>query len=1440
MNMKAESMMKHHEKEKEKQYWLHKFQNFDTPSEIPKDYPLGKFAQRSMDQSSLELSEEVSSSIIKISGGSEYALFMIASTGVKYILHRYSGNQSVTIGMPVFKQNTDKDLLINHMLPLKTEVENSDTFVDWIQRVKKELEGAVEHQNYPIHHFVQSLGLEHDPYEFPLFKVAVMLKGLHDETYIEEEPLPIIVVFEQAGNTIRISVKFNEHVYEANTIQRFLTHLENYFTEIARNRNVLLSEIDILSDDERNAVIYQFNDTGKPYFKEQTLHGLFEQQAAARPNNIALIEGDRSITYQELNERSNQAARMLRDHGVRRGVHVALLMDRSIEMIIGLFGILKAGAAYVPIEPDLPNTRIQQIFNQIQVEHVVTNVHHYTVVKRWKAAIPSLQHFFCMDGADYSENGLDHKDDFVWTQKDRDRYSKETLLDMHHSSDTAYVIFTSGSTGIPKGVTVSHQSVVNLIQWVNETYEISESDRILFIASISFDLSVYDIFGILGAGGSVRIARLEELLNPESILHILRTESITFWDSAPAAMQQLVPLMNLLGEECSDSKLRLVFFSGDWIPLTLPDNIRRLFPNARIIGLGGATEASIWSNYFEIEQIDANWISIPYGKPIQNAMYYVLDQRLRPCPIGVPGELYIAGDCVSKGYFGDVKLTESKFLHNPFMTQANNLMYRTGDLARWKADGMMEFMGRLDHQVKIRGYRIELGEIQAQLLLHEEINEVLVTDGEDAQGDKYLCAYVVSNQQLDLKEVGSFLSDRLPPYMIPSYFMQLDHLPLTMNGKVDRKNLPDPLKEQQSNKDTSEYVEPRDSLELEMVSIWKRVLEMDTVGVYDNFFESGGNSLKAVSLIAEFKASQIPGKISELMQYPTISEFAEYISKEYGFERTPLIKPSESSKSVVLGNLKVLSEVRENKNDPYTWDQLDCFYRPVAIIADSFYRGGFDSILFQLSLYTSFNPGKWRKDIFVLEATPRADFFELYDNHLKDHYNMGIHTITYTDESDMHQKIMEEIKKGRPVLIPGNHYGCYYNEGYRKTHQPHFWIIKGYDTERDLYFILDNVHIDLASSTIYKDYFAKSSDIFEMCELFYDYLQPNSTSRHFWSFEKSKRPIVLTPDKALINLYDIFRQVDAGEVGLEYLEYEVIKEILEYGDPSRCEEIVPKINFREVFYDLLFKFLDAVDIEHESVARLRKQWERANVLWSEIRMRIYDHIGEENYNFEAVMPLVHENLNNERICREAFVELMGTFIENMEQSEETDLQGGHSYIEENPNDAVISVKDNEIEFVLSSDRKYDTWIATDNCPKLLIYPEEGTDFVVETTVNIGKKLSGEFQSGIIVKLANGHKLLFGMMPRAIALFSPELADGARIHSEYYTEGMVSLQVKQQDGLIYFAMKHPEEEKWAELVGLEMTEVVSCFGIFARTYKHEELRVLFTDTHYSLDENERSL
>lgn len=644
----------------------------------------------------------------------------------------------------------------------------------------------------------------------------------------------------------RLRMRWRDTPLSRQLVHGVLVQLTRLVEALSRDREQLAGSIPLLDERERARLTQEFNATDAPYPADALLHSGFEQQARERPGAVALSCSGQQLTYREVNEWSNRLAHCLRERGVRRGMLVGLCLPRGPELVVAVLAIEKAGGAYVPLEPTFPDQRLKFMLEDVGAQLVLTTA-------ELRARLP--------DGISYIELG--QRDAF-------DAYPSSNLAPVNEPDDLAYIIFTSGSTGTPKGVAIRHRTAVNLIHWVNRRYQVGPSDRLLFVTSICFDLSVYDVFGFLGAGGSLEIAREADLEEPARLAELLRTRGITFWDSAPAALTQLVPFF---GAGAKD--LRLVFLSGDWIPVTLPAQVRNAFPNAHVVSLGGATEATIWSNYYDIGEVGAAWPSIPYGRPIHNARYYVLDDHLQPVPPGAAGHLYIGGLCVAAGYHNRDELTRERFVADPFDETPGARMYATGDLACHAGNGELEFLGRSDTQVKIRGYRVELGEIESALSQHESVRTAICVVRKDAGGFNTLYAYVVfaAGTSLDVGELRAGLAQRLPDYMVPAHVIAIDEVPITANGKVDYRRLPTAAPA-----DREPHEAPTDELERVICEAFQELLGQPRVGRRSHFFRLGGHSLLAVQLISRIR-SRFGVELSarEVFTHATPEELAKQV-----------------------------------------------------------------------------------------------------------------------------------------------------------------------------------------------------------------------------------------------------------------------------------------------------------------------------------------------------------------------------------------------------------------------------------------------------------------------------------------------------------------------------------------------------------------------------------
>jgi pyochelin synthetase len=532
---------------------------------------------------------------------------------------------------------------------------------------------------------------------------------------------------------------------------------------------------------------------------------------------------------------------------------VAVVLDKGWDQIAAVLGVLYAGAAYLPIDPRQPLARRQQLLELGQVQVAVV---HDSASTEY--------------GAGYTLVAVDDKQTLA---QDATPLPIEQRLD-----DLAYVIFTSGSTGQPKGVMIDHRGAINTVLDMNQRFAVTAQDVVLSVSALNFDLSVYDIFGVLGAGGTLVLPEPERLTDPAHWNELMRRHGVTLWNSVPALLQIWLDYLQASAIK-ADSRLRMAWLSGDWIPVKLPDQAHALLPELQLISLGGATEASIWSIYYPISQVGTDWASIPYGKPLANQTMHVLNAQMQDCPMWAEGDIYIGGVGLAKGYWGDAEKTQERFIAHP---QTGRRLYKTGDLGRYLPDGNIEFLGRSDFQVKLNGYRVELGEIAAQLRKQPGVQEAFVTVTEpEGERKKQLVAYVVAQAglqtALNQADLRTALAQLLPEYMVPYHYVVLERLPLSANGKVDVRQLPQP---QTQEPDVKPAQPPRTDTETQLHRMWAGVFGRSDFGVTDNFFDLGGNSLDVVGVATKVQASYGLQQLEqrELLQYffeqPTIEGLA--------------------------------------------------------------------------------------------------------------------------------------------------------------------------------------------------------------------------------------------------------------------------------------------------------------------------------------------------------------------------------------------------------------------------------------------------------------------------------------------------------------------------------------------------------------------------------------
>ncbi|MCW9096450.1 MAG: amino acid adenylation domain-containing protein, partial [Ignavibacteriaceae bacterium] len=639
-------------------------------------------------------------------------------------------------------------------------------------------------------------------------------------------------------------LEYSTSLFKSETIKRFISNFQYLLSVVSINPELLISEINIVNDKEREKILSEWNNTKGAFPDDSTVIGLFEEQAKQSANKVAVESGGEKLSYSRLNERTNQVANYLTSIGVKAGDYVGICIDRSVEMLISMLAVLKSGAAYVPMDPIFPAERLEYMIDDAEVKVIITT--------------SQLTDIF---------SGFNGQRILIDREWEKIKLQGNQSPDIKVRPDNlAYVIFTSGSTGKPKGVQIGHRSVVNFLLSMQNEPGIRSDDVLLSVTTISFDISVLELFLPLISGARLIIAPRSTTSDGKLLIKALKDSKATIMQGTPSTWKMMIEAG---WRSAPDLKM---LCGGEALPIELAKQM--LARGESLWNMYGPTETTVWSAVKKIEPEDD---AVYIGPPIANTQFYILDNELNPVPIGVPGELLIGGEGLARGYLNRPELTDEKFISNPF-GESGSRLYRTGDLARYKSNGDIEFLGRLDHQVKIRGFRIELGEIENVLSEHTAIKDVAVNAWSDASGDKKLVAYYISEsgETIQVSDFREFLRHKLPDYMIPSFFVRMDEFPLTPNKKIDRKALPAPDVSEVST--AEKYVPPRDELERELASIWQKILGVKAIGINDNFFDLGGHSLLAAQLFAQIEkrmGKNLP--LALLFQAPTIAQLAEAV-----------------------------------------------------------------------------------------------------------------------------------------------------------------------------------------------------------------------------------------------------------------------------------------------------------------------------------------------------------------------------------------------------------------------------------------------------------------------------------------------------------------------------------------------------------------------------------
>ncbi|MEN6390525.1 MAG: amino acid adenylation domain-containing protein [Syntrophomonas sp.] len=772
---------------------------------------------------------------------------VILAVAVNILLYEYTNQDDIIIGLSTDGRNKYSNMMLGafeNILPLRNYLPHDTSIGQFIFEVKQNIDEAFLNRNYPIDALYEQLNLKRNLERDPLFDVVISFDGQNDfydvpGLKVKTEPIDtgfsryyISMKLAEKENGIEAKINYRKRLYCEETIVRMTGHLANIIKEMALDRNKKIRDIVYMSEPEKNQLLFAFNDTRKDYKVQRTVQELFEEQVDRTPDKDALVFNDKRLSYREFNEKGNKLASLLREKGVKPDILVGILVEPSIEMMVGIIGVLKSGGAYVPIDSSYPPERIEYILQDSKASILLTQK-HLAGMSMFKGTVINID----------DESLFEHS-------------IAGNISNINKPSDLVYVIYTSGSTGKPKGSMIEHHSLVNLSLWGREYLGIKPEDNTVKYLSFGFDASVVEIFPPLVSGAALHIIDKDMRLSINDLNEYFERNNITAATFPTQFGEQFM-------EFADNRSLRWIMMGGEELR-SVPDR------QYSVINAYGPTEYTVCTTTC---RVDRKFEKIPIGKPLYNTNIYIIDEfdNLKPC--GMPGELCISGEGISRGYINRPELTSEKFVPNPFSKE--HKMYRTGDIARWLPDGNIEFLGRKDGQVKLRGFRIELGEIEQVLLMVDGITDAAVIARTDANNNKYLCGYYVGEHEMPAEELKNEIARELPDYMVPAHLIRLNELPMTPNGKVDRKALPEP---QTGLEQGQTYIAAKTKKEKDILEVWRSVLGIESIGVNDNFFQLGGHSLKAVT-VAALLQENYDIQVSDIFKYQTIAELAQNINE---------------------------------------------------------------------------------------------------------------------------------------------------------------------------------------------------------------------------------------------------------------------------------------------------------------------------------------------------------------------------------------------------------------------------------------------------------------------------------------------------------------------------------------------------------------------------------
>ena len=1376
----------------QKQFWQSKLSGDFSSIDIPCDFTRGKKKDFKGDHIRIDIGQELSELVIKYCKTNRLSINGFWLSVLELLVYKYSGQERFIIGSVVHGRTTGNYKrclgMFNNYIPLIFKVNSSLDIANFMQENEREIKEEYRNSDYPYIDMIKDMGLSRDDSRNPLFDVMLIYHGNLSKIYKKDAEFKIVEhrrletpnskldlkfdISQDKNKSFSIVLEYSTSLFKESTVKCFLKMFCRIAQIIAGRECKKISDVQLYSNAELKTIFGKMEGI-RPDYPNCNIFTLFENAVRESSEKIAIKYNNKKISYKDLYERSIYYSLILNKHGVSKQDIVIIRINDISEVVAAMLGILRIGAIYIPIDPYYPSKRVSEIIVNSGAKYIITD-----------EAYSGLS--CCVINITETIDINDNKE------------LKESVITI---DDIAYVLYTSGTTGKPKGVRVKQSNIINLIFNSKYIYCFDKSDVWTLFHAYTFDFSVWEIYGCLLNQGTLVIVPKELRRDPKNLLSLIKNEQVTVLNQTPSAFENLIFEEKKHNEQVLES-LKYVIFGGEKLRPSILKAISFKYPHIEFVNMYGITETTVHVTYSRInkDMILADKSNI--GKAIPNVYVLLLDKDMKAVPIGGKGEIYVGGDGVADGYMNNNKLTNERFVVNPY--KKGQIIYKSGDEGVLLDDYSIEYIGRNDRQVQLHGHRIELKEIEDALLSLDSIDDccVILANNND---NEFLCAYCVSESELYVNELREHLSELLPQYMIPSSYVKLDEFPLNSNSKIDKKSLPSPVSNILMSPESMLSNRAMDKCEEKLKKIWGNILSKFDICPADDFFMVGGDSMEAFKLVAYLNDIGVDISVADIYSNSTLEAMARNIKKICPeFDQIVLNDKKDTYKECIACN-KNINSLFEN----YNWLELDCFHRPVGMVFDSFHHGwGRIVLLYAAYAYTHF--------IFEYKNVLNGEHFEIYECFLELYakelvQKMGIEVSKEKADNERayYDALDSALLHHNIVIVPIDLFEVFYTRHYKEEHHIHYLIVKGVDTKKNLYFIQDCEHINYGDNNSYKS-FVVTKELLYKAHLMYNKFYKNLDNAFFWCFkEKVKKNY--TTIMALKDFSSFLKRLQEDENEIIYIE-EMLVELHKLNKlPDINRSIIYILNLKKVILDLINDLYQEVSGD---VTELLKATQEMEQLWNNYRAMFYNHYDNHNVNYNnSDLELINNCLQCEKKIENTIIVLNSCIkndnIKHKPQKIKSEIVFEHEF---EKTYVINNIKDESLKFE---------------------YPVDNRNFILEGELNCVSERGLRFIFGIIIRFESGKDILFGnYRNRKVAIV--DLSES--VNFPCYEKSMylrpIHIKVMRQGDTLFFYCKYQEENSYELIYEMSLQNRIVSTGFFSMKQDFFEHKCEVKDIRFS--------